>query len=119
MQLPLWVKCMPEIETLLMTRLPPPLLPTVTAWAVLLVPTCCVLKVSAAGVMVATGMFDVAFPVTEIVTLPPELLDAMVRLLVRVPTAVGAKEKTSVQLPPLAANDIPAWQDPVREKSAT
>ena len=67
----------------------------------------------------AAGMFVVAFPARETVTLPPELFDAMVRLLVRVPTAVGAKEKTRVQLPPLAASDIPAWQDPVREKSAT
>ena len=36
-------------------------------------------------------------------TLPPELLDWMVRLPVRAPTAVGAKAKPSVQLPPVAA----------------
>ena len=57
-------------------------------------------------------------PARDTVTLPPELLDWMVRLPVRAPTAVGAKANPSVQLPPVAARVMPAWHVPPRTKSA-
>jgi len=105
-----------EVVTAVTPSCPPPVLVTVMLRVALVVPTCCDPKASEFADSVAAGVLFTPLPVRLKATVPPLLLEVMLRLAERAPVAIGEKLNASVQLLP-AATVVPTAQVPASVKS--
>ena len=94
----------------------PPVLRTVTAWAIDVELIVCV-KLKAVGVTLATAGASAPVPTSDTADVPPVALCVIVTVALRAPATVGVNVTCKVQLPP-AATFVPDWHVPPRANSA-